>query len=144
MTNLVQFFTDDHRSCDARWASVEQAIDAGDRAAAESAWRSFSDAMERHFHMEEDEMFPAFEEASGMTGGGPTFIMREEHRQMRGLMSQVTSHMETGELGEVLDQGDTLLMLIQQHNSKEEGMLYPMAEQLLGTGWEALRARLPT
>ena len=42
--------------------------------------------------------------------------------------------------------GDTLLMLMQQHNVKEEGMLYPMAARLLGgPAWgplgEALAAR---
>jgi iron-sulfur cluster repair protein YtfE (RIC family) len=38
----------------------------------------------------------------------------------------------TGNVDSVLDHGDTLLMLIQQHNLKEEGMLYPMAERALG------------
>ncbi len=145
MSNLAQFFSEDHRSCDALWASVEQVIESGDAAAVQAAWRTFYDAMERHLHMEEDELFPAFEQASGMTRGGPTFVMREEHRQMRALMNQMSSLAERGELDELLDQGDTLLMLIQQHNAKEEGMLYPMAEQHLGpAGWEALQSRLPS
>lgn len=142
MTGLVEYFRDDHRSCDASWAGVETAIEAGDAAQAQKAWSSFHEAMERHLHMEEDHLFPAFEEATGMRGGGPTFVMREEHRQMRALMAQMSSLMEAGELQETLDQGDTLLMLIQQHNAKEEGMLYPMAEQHLGAAWESLRARL--
>lgn len=143
MSSLAHFFRDDHRACDALWVSVEQAIESGDQSAAEGAWRSFHEGMERHLHMEEDELFPAFEEATGMHGGGPTFVMRQEHGQMRALMSQMSHLVETHELDEVLDQGDTLLMLIQQHNAKEEGMLYPMAEQQLGAKWEALRTRLP-
>ncbi|RLB57169.1 MAG: hemerythrin domain-containing protein [Deltaproteobacteria bacterium] len=142
MSQLVQFFTEDHRACDVLWASVEAAADTGDAAATTSAWKAFFDAMERHFHMEEDELFPAFEEATGMRGG-PTMMMRAEHKQMRALMGQMNTLVEAGDFGELVDQGDTLLMLIQQHNAKEEGMLYPMAQQHLAASWDALRARLP-
>jgi len=143
MSNLAEFFVHDHRSCDALWASVEEAVEADDAARATTAWRGFYDAMQRHLGMEEDELFPAFERASGMLRGGPTFVMRSEHAQMRALMNQMDALLEAGEFGEMLDQGDTLLMLIQQHNAKEEGMLYPMAEQHLGpAGWDSLRSRL--
>lgn len=40
------------------------------------------------------------------------------------------------------DAGDTLMMVIQQHNVKEEGMLYPMAESALSAEWSALYPRL--
>ena len=143
MTGLVEYFSNDHRSCDALWASVEEALGSGDGASAQAAWTEFSEAMEGHFRMEEEQLFPAFEEATGMRGGGPTFVMREEHRQMRGLIQQMSALIRAGELDETLDQGDTLLMIIQQHNAKEEGMLYPMAEQHLAAQWSALRARLP-
>jgi hemerythrin-like domain-containing protein len=33
-------------------------------------------------------------------------------------------------------------MLIQQHGQKEEGVLYPMAEEHLAPQWAELRARL--
>ena len=41
-----------------------------------------------------------------------------------------------------MDIGDTLLMLIQQHNIKEEGMLYPMAENVLAGHWTKLASLL--
>jgi len=41
-----------------------------------------------------------------------------------------------------LDLGDTLLMLIQQQNQKEEQMLYPMAERALDTDWTEILERL--
>jgi hemerythrin-like domain-containing protein len=43
---------------------------------------------------------------------------------------------------ELVDLGDTLLMLIQQHNQKEENMLYPMAEQALASTWTEIREAL--
>lgn len=33
-------------------------------------------------------------------------------------------------------------MLVQQHNAKEEAILYPAADRMLGPRWEELRARL--
>lgn len=98
--------------------------------------------MERHFGWEENHLFPALEAATGMAGMGPTAVMRAEHRQTRAVLMQMRTALDAGDSGEVLDQGDTLLMLIQQHNAKEEAMLYPMAEMRLGEQWSMLRARL--
>jgi hemerythrin-like domain-containing protein len=102
----------------------------------------FSTRMERHFKMEEEVLFPAFEEATGMHGSGPTEVMRHEHRQMRALLQDMSRRADAGDFDGVLDQGDTLLMVIQQHNAKEEGMLYPMADNVLRPAWPAVAQRL--
>ncbi len=138
---LAKFFVDDHRACDKLWADVEGAVDAGDSDKAKTCFTTFRDTMLRHLKMEEEVLFPAFEQATGMRGG-PTQVMRMEHEQMKGLLNQMTALAEAGDLSEVADQGDTLLMLIQQHNSKEEGILYPMAQQHLSGDWEQLKGRL--
>lgn len=141
MDGIVSWFTRDHRACDELWAAFEQAV--ADRDAhAPKAWRRFDAAMRRHIAMEEEVLFPAFEEATGMVDVGPPAVMRMEHAQMRGLLDQAGNAVAAGDLDAALDQGDTLLMLIQQHNAKEEGMLYPMAEQVLGERWTTLRAEL--
>ncbi len=85
-------------------------------------------------------MFPAFEQATGMTSG-PTAVMRMEHEQMRGLLDQIAAAIPAGDYQGVLDLGDTLLMLVQQHNQTEEGMLYPMADSALASEWGSLRAQ---
>jgi hemerythrin-like domain-containing protein len=138
---LVEFFTQDHRACDKRWVEVENAAEGGDPAAIQASWEAFDRAQRHHLEMEEGVLFPAFEDATGMTGG-PTQVMRMEHEQMRGLLDQMASAMTGGDVQELIDLGDTLLMLIQQHNQKEEGMLYPMAERALASNWEDIRARL--
>jgi hemerythrin-like domain-containing protein len=92
--------------------------------------------------MEEALLFPAVEAATGMVDAGPTFVMRMEHEQMRGVLDQMAAAVASGDQQELLDQGDTLHILIQQHNVKEEGMLYPMAERALGGQWPELRAKL--
>lgn len=139
---LMAYFVADHHSCDSLWAAVEAAGDQGDGALTNSAWQAFSAAMERHFNMEETVLFPAFERATGMVGMGPTMVMRAEHEQMRGVLRTMAACANTGDHEGLLDHGDTLLMLIQQHNVKEEGILYPMAEQHLSASWAELRGEL--
>ena len=141
-SGLTAFFEQDHRDCDARWADVEELLDTQDVDAARPAWQKFNTGMRRHLAMEEEVLFPAFESAAKMAGGGPTAVMRMEHQQMRGLLDQIESAMESGDTEQALDIGDTLLMLIQQHNIKEEGMLYPMAENVLADHWSKLAALL--
>ena len=134
---LIDYFTEDHRSCDKTWAEVERLVDEGQDAAATAAWKLFADEMERHFTMEETVLFPAFEQAAGMSGG-PTQMMRMEHEQMRGLLQQMNGAAESGDLESLVELGDTLLMIIQQHNMKEEGMLYPMCDAHIGGSWDSL------
>lgn len=128
----------DHRDCDALWAELEQAP--AERQL--ELWRAFDKALRRHFAMEEEVLFPAIENATGMHGPGPTMVMRMEHGQMRALLDQMEGAAASGDMDSVIDQGDTLLMLIQQHNVKEEGMLYPLADQALEPQWEQLEGRL--
>ena len=141
-TSLSAFFTQDHRDCDARWADVEELLDASDIETAQPAWEKFDNGLRRHMAMEEEVLFPAFDLRSGMSGGGPVAMMKMEHQQMRGLLDQIGECMDAGDAQEALDIGDTLLMLVQQHNVKEEGMLYPMAENMLAHEWTGLAARL--
>lgn len=134
------FFAADHASCDAMWAAVEAAADKDDRAALGAAFAAFATALRRHLDMEEQVLFPAFEARTGMTMG-PTRVMRAEHAQMRGLLDQMAAA-APDDPDTLLDHGDTLLMIIQQHNRKEEGALYPMCDTHLRAEWPALAAKL--
>nr|NIV33236.1 hemerythrin domain-containing protein [Anaerolineae bacterium] len=58
---ISQFMSDDHRRCDVQFTQAENAADQGDMSTAKAAFNEFVTAMERHFAMEEQELFPAFE-----------------------------------------------------------------------------------
>ena len=142
VTGLAAFFEQDHRDCDARWADVEELLDTEDTDSARGAWQKFEASVRRHLAMEEEVLFKSFDAVSRMGGGGPTAVMRMEHQQMRGLLDQIGVAIAAGDAQSALDIGDTLLMLTQQHNAKEEAMLYPMAETILGEQWSELASRL--
>jgi len=139
---LVAYFTGMHRGCDSGWADIEAAAGAGDDAAVRSGWQRFEREFRRHLALEEQLLFPAVEAATGMFDAGPTHVMRMEHEHMRAVLDQMAAAMERGDREELLDQGDTLHILIQQHNVKEEGVLYPMAERALSDQWPELHGKL--
>lgn len=136
------FFIADHRACDDTWAALEAAASAGDAATSQARWETFHTALQRHFRMEEEVLFPALEEATGMRDAGPVAVMKHEHQQMRALLTELSRAAQAGDYQGLLDQGDTLLMVIQQHNAKEEGILYPLADRTLEPQWPALAERL--
>lgn len=138
--SLTEFFSADHQRCDALYVEMEAAAQAGQDAGA--LFRGFDLALRRHFAMEEEGFFPQFDKLMGMDDQGPTAIMREEHAQMRGLLDRMSGFAADGDLEGLVSAGETLLILIQQHNMKEEQMLYPMADEAFGAESENLLKRL--
>lgn len=130
MTSISQFLTEDHRHCDTLFADAESAVADGKLETALRLVEQFLHAMETHFSMEENVLFPAFEDATGMVMG-PTQVMRSEHRQMRDVFAQIRQAAADGDAELFLGLSETLLMLMQQHNLKEEQMLYRMADNAL-------------
>jgi len=130
MADITSFMSADHRRCDDEFVAAETAVDKENWEEAEKRLETFVNDTEHHFRMEEEVLFPAFEEASGMTAG-PTQVMRMEHQQMRQLMEDMKAALTHRERDTFLGFSETMLMIMQQHNAKEEQMLYQMADQSL-------------
>lgn len=141
MSHPTQILPDHHRHCDNLFVAAEESVQRGDWAAAASSFRRFHDQMKAHFEAEEGLLFPAFEAATGMSAG-PTKMMRYEHEQMRSLLAQLAAACEARDGEGYAGAAETLLMLMQQHNMKEENILYPMCEQALGAEAERLGATI--
>ncbi len=130
MSNVQDFMTHDHRHCDDLFAAIEQAVAKKRWDDARARFDEFNAGMEAHLQTEEEVLFPAFENASGMTMG-PTQVMRMEHEQMRDLLADMSEALGRSDSDGYMGQAETLLIMMQQHNMKEEGMLYPMCDQFL-------------
>jgi iron-sulfur cluster repair protein YtfE (RIC family) len=136
-----QILPDHHRHCDNLFVAAEESAQRGDWAAAAPAFERFHNQMNAHFEAEEAFLFPAFEAATGMSAG-PTEMMRHEHEQMRTLLAQLAAACEEHDGEGYAGVAETLLMLMQQHNMKEENILYPMCDQALGAEAERLGAKI--
>jgi hemerythrin-like domain-containing protein len=133
MTSIPEFMTSKHRECDEFFTEAEAAVAKGDWSLALEKWQSFALELTKHFSQEEEVLFPKFEDATGMTAG-PTQVMRMEHQQMRALVQDLDNALAAKEKDEYLGLSETLMVMMQQHNMKEEMMLYPMMAQNLSDG----------
>lgn len=141
MTTISNYLGTDHKHCDGLFAAAEEAAAKDDWDNAAASFRSFYNALLHHFSMEEEVMFPAFESRTGMRQG-PTGVMRSEHSQMTSLLNRMHDATARKDKNAYLGDADTLLILMQQHNVKEEQMLYQMADQALVSELDEVVARM--
>ncbi|HUW38162.1 MAG TPA: hemerythrin domain-containing protein [Rhodocyclaceae bacterium] len=141
MQLISDYMNKDHRDCDAAFARAGNMAAAGDYAGLERDGGAFLREIERHIEIEEKLLFPAFEEKTGMTSG-PTETMCMEHEQMHGMFARMRAAIEAKDAKQYLDTAETLHMLLQQHNMKEETMMYPMLDQALGEDARSLLTQL--
>lgn len=98
--------------------------------------RDFADRC--HHAKEEGLLFPALEERGFSSQAGPTAVMRQEHVLGRGLtaaMGKAMEAVEKGDAGAARDFAGSAreyVALLRSHIDKENGILFPMAAQMLG------------
>ena len=126
---IKEFMTNDHRECDNLYAPLEEALMQGDFEKALELFVPFRNAMLKHFAMEEEVLFPKMEEFMG-GGEGPIYVMKMEHSQIKSIINQLGEAIEAKNKDKALGLGETFMIMTQQHNMKEEQILYTMAEQL--------------
>ncbi|NQY52984.1 MAG: hemerythrin domain-containing protein [Campylobacteraceae bacterium] len=137
MDTISTYLTKDHRDCDEVFASLENAVADNNWDLTNTLFIDFHTDLNHHFSMEETIMFPAFEEKTGMTQG-PTAMMRMEHDQMRSVLGQMKEDVDSKNKDHFFGLSESLMMLMQQHNMKEEQMLYAMADAHLGADVEGI------
>jgi len=127
---ISSYMRAEHRECDEIFAAAEKSVIDGDFEQAEKQFLLFADDTLRHFKKEEESLFPTFEEVSGSTEG-PTKIMKFEHEQVRGLMGKMAEAVENKDSDAYLSLAESMMILLQQHNMKEEQMLYAMCDRVI-------------
>lgn len=130
MFTITEYLTEEHRECDNLYAEVEKIVQKEDWESAQKAFEAFKEETLRHFQKEEDILFPEFEGRTGIVMG-PTQVMRMEHAQARDLIQRMEQALKSRDKRAFLSVGETFMILIQQHNMKEEQILYPMCDQHL-------------
>ncbi len=130
MTTIKTYLTQDHRECDKLFSDLENHVAKKEWNEAKALFEPFEKAMIRHFEIEEQVIFPAFEQKTGFVGG-PTRVMTMEHQQMRGVIEGMQGALKEQDRNRFLGLSETLMILLQQHNMKEEQMLYNMIDMHL-------------
>lgn len=130
MSDIKEFLTNDHRACDEAFAAMEDAV-AAKSSDAERLYENFSNDLANHFSMEEIVLFPMLGQAHS-EANAITKAMEMEHEQMRTLLSKMRKAVESMDKESFFSLSETLMILMQQHNMKEEQLLYALAQQHLG------------
>jgi regulator of cell morphogenesis and NO signaling len=126
---ISAFFEQDHDRLDALFQSF-QALKRHDFPKAKEAFKEFKFGLQRHIVWEEDLLFPLWEEKTGMSEGGPTFVMRNEHRQIGEQLEAI--HRKVADQNPDSDHEEqALLNILASHNMKEERVLYPSIDQVM-------------
>lgn len=125
---ITQYFAQDHDQLDdmfntfrtEKYRNYEKAKEAFNR---------FKQGLERHILREEELLFPLWEEKTGIAQGGPTFIMRGEHRHI-GERVEALGRKVRNENPDTGAEEQALMVLLSAHNMKEEHVLYPSLDKL--------------
>jgi regulator of cell morphogenesis and NO signaling len=121
----------DHRRLEQVWERFLKGLESDDLESIRAEFAVFEAGLRRHIRVEEDALFPAFEQATGMSGGGPTAVMRSEHREIKAILDTLAAQVRAGDCNSVRQ---TLVVaqpaaLLERHDAKEENILYPMSDQ---------------
>lgn len=127
---IREYMTNDHRECDGLFAKVEELVGNKDFEGAKKAFKNFKERTLHHFIQEEDFLFVEFSKVTGMVGG-PVEVMTYEHNQMRLLFENIQNALDSSNANDFFGLSESLMILLQQHNMKEEQMLYNMIQMHL-------------
>lgn len=131
LRNVTDYLQDDHRRLDAILPDVKSSVAEGDFQRAGDRFAEFSRGLGRHIDIEEQILFPFFEQTTGMVGG-PTAVMRSEHVEIRRWMNDVTAALKAADAAGVETSIRGLKDILSAHNMKEERILYPMTDRAAG------------
>ena len=139
---ITTYLSWDHDRLDTQLEQVDRDVQAGRLDQACTGHRLFQTGLERHMRIEEDLLFPLFEARSGI-GGGPTNVMRDEHRQIRRAVVTMAEGLEAGDSRRFGEGLSFLNSVLPEHNAKEQHILYPTTDRLLSAAERAaVTARL--
>lgn len=128
---IMNYFAADHDRLDSFfWGFMR--LKRQDFPMAKSYFKDFLRGLKRHIVWEEDVLFPLFENKSGISGSGPTAVMREEHRAIGAALEQLHAKVRTAN-PDCEAEAERLSGLLGDHNAKEENVLYPMLDRLISS-----------
>lgn len=137
MNKVSKYLEHDHARCDNLYVRAVASVAARDWDQAAIRFPEFSEALRLHMEMEELVIYPAFEEVLGTTTG-PTQTMRAEHKLLCEILHRLTEAIKRRNVIEFSDHADTFRLTTQQHNLKEEGMLFPLIDMMLRHRYDEL------
>lgn len=128
--SISQHYAEDHQQLDALFHRFQNSK-SSDPSGAQKAFQDFKTGLERHILWEEQILFPSFDRRFGHLQGGPTSVMRWEHQQIRQYLDAIALKLSRQDFA-TEEEEMSLEAVLCPHNQKEESILYPMIDQVVG------------
>lgn len=128
--SISTIMSHDHRECDIKFEDIESLVQEKNFEKASELFTVWKNVNLRHFEIEETILFP---ETANKMGGKipPIMVMEMEHIQIKKCIDDMANAMELKNSDSFMGLADTCLIMIQQHNMKEEQILYPIIDRSL-------------
>lgn len=125
---ITERFSSEHDVFLSQLTVIEELVRTGaDVSSVVAAIRTLAAPLLVHAENEERALFPALEPSMG-GDGGPLAVLTEEHHTLHGQIDRLVAAPPRWELELVLD---AFLRVLRGHIDKEEGVLFPAAQQIL-------------
>ncbi len=128
---VTDYLQTDHRRLDAIFERFSLAVKDNRWEEALKDFREFSLGLKRHIGVEEEILFPVFEEKTGMKDAGPTFVMKMEHQDIKALLDSTLDATDAKNPAAVAKGMSALTNTLGDHNMKEEQILYPESDHFM-------------
>jgi iron-sulfur cluster repair protein YtfE (RIC family) len=125
--SATQCLQADHRQLDVKLLESERAAGEGKFSEASELFAAFASGLGSHIDAEEHVLFPVLEELE-RGAMGPMSVMRAEHEELRVLLEHIGARL-AAEASDWRASFPQLKEILLAHNTKEERMLYPMADR---------------
>lgn len=126
---LGQALEIEHREIDGGIEQFVAVLDAGGTPVDTAPLTAALSGLRRHIYLEEEFLFPPLKAAGLM---GPIFVMLREHGMIWRQMDTVESLIPAAGTAAVRQACLDLLSLLDDHNAKEEPIIYTQADEILG------------
>ena len=130
-STVTDYLENDHRRLDALLEDALRLNEAESCSEALPPFREFARGLGRHIEVEERVLFPVLESLIGAQAG-PMVVMRAEHVEIRRELDRAGDRLEAQDASGARSALRALRHLLSEHNLKEEEILYPTADELVG------------
>lgn len=129
MDTIVNILSRDHSHCDELLLQAELNMEKHRWELGLVMFRKFKQTLVRHLTVEETALFPALAEV--MSASVPSInAMRVEHQKIMQVLRELDSAVGERDMDQFVGRAKALNLILQQHNCREEHMLYSISGQI--------------
>lgn len=136
MQTITDCLKADHHRLDQLLEETLAALERGDLGQLRVRFPEYARHLRDHMRFEEEFMFPVVERVL-CNAEGPVCVMRRDHQELSDRLVGMAAALYIGAIDAFRDELLSLTLSLENHNGREERVLYPAIDRLLDDGARA-------